>query len=184
MIKYDGASYPYFYDLQKDASGKTSITDWTRKNVAGVSDTAAIAIGTTVIPVGGLTQVQAYRLMGACYNLNVLIREPGAYLHARTYSQRLVFDTVDFLDNNLMDFSSLITARAVTVVATAVAKASRTTLEAALAGTYVGTNVNVFANDGTLATESMAWLAGTHYSDAQSASLTKNTDFLPTRLRP
>jgi len=80
-IKYDGAAYPYFYDLQKDATGKTAITDWTRKDVAGVTNAAVIALGSanmTVIPTGGLTQVQAYRLMGACYNYNVLAREPGA----------------------------------------------------------------------------------------------------------
>jgi hypothetical protein len=171
QIKYDQAAYPYFYDLQKDPTGKTAVTDWTRKNVAGVTDAAVAALGTanvTAIPAGGLTQVQAYRLMGACYNLNVLARDPGAYVHARTYSQRLVYDTVDFLDNNKMDFTSLPTARALTAAGVS-----------GLAGVYVGTNVNVFASDGTLATESMAWLAGTHYTDTSSGNTLK-----PMKLRP
>jgi hypothetical protein len=39
--------------------------------------------------------------MGACFNLNVLTRDPGAYVHGRTYSQRLIFDSIDYL-NDLM----------------------------------------------------------------------------------
>lgn len=170
QITYDGSSYPYFYDenLPLKSGKKQAVTDWTRA--------------------GSLSQVQAYRLMGACYNLNVLARDPGAYLHARTYSQRLVYDTVDYLDNLTMDFSSLTTARAVTAAATAVAPASRTALEAALVGVYTGYDVNVLnptpglgttnlAGTG-LASESMAWLAGTHYTD------TKGTAPIALRLRP
>lgn len=165
QIYFDPALYPYFYDTQKDATNKTAVTDWTRKNVAGVSDAAVIALGTgnvTVIPTGGLTQLQAYRLMGACFNLNVLARDPGAYVHARTYTQRLVYDTVDYLDNNLMDFTPLVTAR---VLNPAV---------------YSGMEANVLiaAPIGGLATESMAWLAGTHYSDS------KGQTSVPLRLRP
>jgi hypothetical protein len=191
-IKYDGAAYPYFYDLQKDATGKTAVTDWTRKAVPA-NNAAVLAIGSpgiTPIPAGGLTQVQAYRLMGACYNYNVLAREPGSYIHARTYTQRVVFDTVDYLDNNLMDFSSLNTGRAATLAALP-----------GLADVYTGYDANVLnPNPGSspfipalgtvaarpavtlagtgLATESMAWLAGTHYTD------TKNIEAIPLRMRP
>lgn len=175
-IKFDQTAYPYFYDLQADATGKTAVTDWTRKNVAGVTDAASVALGLTPIPAGGFSQKQASRVMGACFNFNLLTREPGAYVHARTFSQRLVYDTVDFLDNNTMDFSALTTARAVTASAGAAA--------AGLTNVYKGTNVNVFASNGTLATESMAWLAGTHYTDAQVASGTRTTDLKPLKLRP
>jgi hypothetical protein len=164
MIKFDPTADPYFFDLQKDATGKIPVTDWTRKNVAGVSNAAVIALGTsnvTVIPTGGLTQKQAQRLMGACFNLNLMVRDPGAFVHARTFSQRLVYDAVDYLDDNLMDFTALGTARVLNPTV------------------YHGTNVNVFASDGTLATEPMAWLAGTHYSDKSSG----NT-LIELRLRP
>jgi hypothetical protein len=114
-----------------------------------------------VIPAGGLTQTQAYRLMGACYNLNLMARDPGGYLHARTYVQRLVYDSLDYLDNNLMDYSALTSSRALNPAV------------------YHGTNVNVFASDGTLATESMAWLSGTHYTDTSSGNTLK-----PMKLRP
>jgi hypothetical protein len=178
-ISYDGSSYPYFYDenLPLKNGKKQAVTDWTRKTVAGVTDAAVIALANaniTVIPAGGLTQLQAYRLMGACYNLNVLARDPGAFLHARTYSQRLVYDTVDYLDNNKMDFTSLTTARALTTAAVS-----------GLVGVYSGYDVNVLnptpgvgLGGAGLATESMAWLAGTHYTD------TKGVVAIPLKLRP
>jgi hypothetical protein len=146
MISYDPTAYPYFYDVQ---AGNVAIKDWTRKNVAGVTDAAVVALGSTftAIPGGGLTQAQAKRLMGACFNLNLLNRDPAANVHARTFTQRLVYDALDYLDNNLMDFTALTSSRALNP------------------GIYHGTNVNVRASDGTLATESMIWMSGTHYSD-------------------
>jgi len=148
MIKYDPAVYPYFYDLQK--AGTPAMTDWTRVNVAGVTDAAVAAFGSatlTAIPVGGYNDIQAKRLMGACFNLNLLARDPAANVHARTFTQRLVYDALDFLDNNSMDFTALTSSRA---------------LNPAI---YHGTNVNVRASDGTLATESMIWMSGTHFND-------------------
>jgi len=175
MIDFDDTAYPYFFETGKAHTNANQIADWTRKNVAGVTDAAVGLLGNaniTVIPTGGLTQIQAYRLMGACYNLNVLARDPGAYLHARTYSQRLVYDTVDYLDNNKMDFTSLTTARAMTAAGVT-----------GLAGIYTGTNVNVHAAAVNLATESMAWLAGTHYNDPTGINGIDNT-LMPLRLRP
>ena len=153
LIKYDPTMYPYFYDLAK--TGTPAMADWTRAAVPVAPTYAAAAASAGLVPLdGALTQVQAYRLMGACYNLNVLARDPGSYVHARTYTQRLVYDTVDYLDNNLMDFSALTTARTMTAAGVA-----------GLANIYKGSNVNVHAADGTLATESMIWLSGTHYND-------------------
>jgi hypothetical protein len=168
LIKFDPTTAPYFYDLQKDGTGNTAVTDWTRKNVAGVSDAAVAAYGSatiTPIPAGGLTQIQAKRLMGACFNLYLLARDPGAYVHARTFGQRLVYDALDFLDNNTMDFTSLTSARK---------------LNPAI---YHGTNVNVRASDGTLATESMIWMSGTHFNDP-GAIPGVNTLLKPMKLHP
>lgn len=83
-IKYDGNTYPYFYDMKKDPAGKTAVTDWTR---------------------GTKNQVFGKRLMGACYNLNLVTKDPGAYAHARTFVRRLIYDSIDFLDNGKQDFS-------------------------------------------------------------------------------
>jgi len=168
MIKYDQTAYPYFYDLQKDPTGKTAVTDWTRKNVAGVTNAAVAAFNSatiTPIPAGGLTQVQAKRLMGACFNLNLLTRDPGGYAHARTFVQRVVYDSLDFLDDNQMNFTALTSSRA---------------LNPAI---YHGTNINVRASNGTLATESMAWMTGTHYTDP-GAVTGVNTLLKPMKLHP
>ncbi|MDA8242213.1 MAG: hypothetical protein M0Z67_17820 [Nitrospiraceae bacterium] len=88
-ISYNAAVYPYFYDLTKDPSGKTAVKDWTR----GTGD-----------------QAFGKKLMGACFNINVLNREPAAFAHARTYSRRLIYDTIDFLDDGTINLSASATA--------------------------------------------------------------------------
>ncbi len=88
-IMYNSASYPYFYDLAKDPSGATAVKDWTR----GTGD-----------------QAFGKKLMGACFNINVLNREPAAYAHARTYARRLLYDTIDFLDDGIINLSASATA--------------------------------------------------------------------------
>ncbi len=91
-ISYNQAAYPYFYDesLPLVNGNKQAIKDWTRG--------------------GTLTLVSARKLAGACFNLNLLQREPAAYVHARTYTRRLVYDTIDFLDDGVMNWSAGATA--------------------------------------------------------------------------
>ncbi len=84
-VKYDPNAYPYFYDLTKDPTGKTALKDWTR----GTKD-----------------QVFGKRLMGAAFNLNLLTKDVGSYVHARTYVRRLVYDTVDYLDDKALNYSA------------------------------------------------------------------------------
>jgi nitrate reductase cytochrome c-type subunit len=152
-ISFDINNYPYFYDenLPLKNGKKQALTDWTR---------------------GTNNQVFGKKIMGACFNFNLLTREPGAYVHARTFSQRLVYDTIDFLDDGKMNFTTLTTAR---------------TLNPTI---YHGYNINVYVNNAlvpanqALATEQMIWLSGTHYTQSKSASATKATDFLPMKLHP
>lgn len=94
QIKYDPNAYPYFYDMQKDATGKTAVKDWTRSALNG----------------GVKNQVLGKRLMGAAFNLNLLTKDPGSYAHARTYVRRLIYDTVDYLDDNVLNYSAGATA--------------------------------------------------------------------------
>jgi hypothetical protein len=82
-------TYPYFFDLTKDPSGATAVKDWTR---------------------GGT--VDGKKLMGACFNINVLKRDPGEFAHARTYTRRLLYDTIDFLDDGKINLSVGATALA------------------------------------------------------------------------
>jgi len=82
-IKYTTV-FPYFYDLSADASGKTAVKDWTR---------------------GTKNQAFGRRMMGACFNLNLLTRDPAAYAHARTYARRLIYDSIDFLDDGSINMT-------------------------------------------------------------------------------
>lgn len=44
-------------------------------------------------------------ILGAAFNLNLLKNEPGAFAHNRYYAKRLIFDSLDFLDNGALDGS-------------------------------------------------------------------------------
>jgi hypothetical protein len=44
--------------------------------------------------------------MGAAFNLNLLEHDPGAYVHNRTYVKRLIYDALDWLDDNTLNYSA------------------------------------------------------------------------------
>jgi hypothetical protein len=50
------------------------------------------------------------RVMGAVSNIVLFKRDPAAYAHARTYSRRLLYDTIDYLDDGAMNKSASVTA--------------------------------------------------------------------------
>ncbi len=78
-ITFDNAAYPYFYEK----GTTTAVKDWTRS--------------------GTLTPANARKLMGAAYNLKMLSADEGAYVHGRSYVQRLIFDSIDFLNDGAMN---------------------------------------------------------------------------------
>lgn len=90
-ISYTEA-YPYFYDdsLATPAAAK----DWTRA-----------AFLTTP-----LSAADAKKLMGACLNIKLMKADPAAYVHSRTYARRVLYDTIDWLDNMTIDMSVTATA--------------------------------------------------------------------------
>jgi len=45
--------------------------------------------------------------MGAAFNYNLLKHEPGAYTHNRRYTKRLIWDSIDWLDDNVMNGSTV-----------------------------------------------------------------------------
>ncbi|WP_129127990.1 hypothetical protein [Geomonas oryzae] len=92
-ITYNQSAYPYFYDQSASAG---AVKNWTRSNFLATPLSAA----------------DAEKLMGACFNINLLKRDPAAYAHARTYARRLLFDTIDFLDDGVMNQSAAATAAA------------------------------------------------------------------------
>lgn len=52
--------------------------------------------------------------MGAAFNYNLLHHEPGAYAHNRVYTKRLIFDSIDFIDNGVLDGTINVTGDAAT----------------------------------------------------------------------
>jgi hypothetical protein len=50
--------------------------------------------------------------MGAAYNFNLLEHDPGAYVHNRMYTKRLIYDSIDWLDDDVMNYSVGVTLEA------------------------------------------------------------------------
>jgi hypothetical protein len=80
---------------------------------------AAAADWTAVMASGKYTNDNATKtkLLGAVSNITLLASDPAAYAHARTYSRRLMYDSIDFLDDGLINNSVSATAVAKSKVA-------------------------------------------------------------------
>ena len=78
-IYYTDAA-PYFFRSAGNSNPSNAVTNW------GNADT-----------------------MGAAFNFNLLQHEPGAYVHNMIYTKRLIYDSIDFLDNGEFDNSVIST---------------------------------------------------------------------------
>jgi len=76
-------SYPYVFE---DAGFTTQTVNW-----ASYADTSANF------------ETAGKPNMGAVFNFNLLEHEPGAYAHNRLYVKLLIFDSIDWLNNNVLD---------------------------------------------------------------------------------
>ncbi len=43
--------------------------------------------------------------MGAAFNFNLLEHDPGAFVHNRMYTKRLIYDSIDWVDDGVMNYS-------------------------------------------------------------------------------
>lgn len=50
--------------------------------------------------------------MGAAFNYNLLVHDPGAVAHNRYYTRRLIYDSIDWIDNGVLDYSVYATLNA------------------------------------------------------------------------
>jgi len=66
---------------------------------------------TTFTVPGGETEMR--RLRGAMFNIMTGYLEPNSFLHARTYMRRLIYDTIDWLDDGTMNLSAGATAQSI-----------------------------------------------------------------------
>lgn len=80
-------AHPYFYNAPDGAGG--SFTTW-----------GAVAVSLDLPAVPGYKDV-----MGAAFNYNLLEHDPGAFVHNRFYAKRLIFDSIDFLDDGIINAS-------------------------------------------------------------------------------
>jgi hypothetical protein len=70
-------------------SGRTNgVRDWDPTNAGGAN--------------GGII---GKNNMGAAFNFNLLEHDPGAYIHNRTYVKRLLYDAIDWIDDNALNYS-------------------------------------------------------------------------------
>ena len=70
-------------------------------------------------PGASLTSTQIYKLKGAMYNILLCYKENASFVHARSLTRRVIYDTIDFLDNGKMDMSVGATAIAQSLQGTA-----------------------------------------------------------------
>jgi hypothetical protein len=66
-----------------------------------------------------LTGASLYKLKGALFNVVLCYKEPAAFLHARTLTRRLIYDSIDYLDDGAMNQSVGATAQAQSLLGTA-----------------------------------------------------------------
>lgn len=59
----------------------------------------------TTDPANAVTNWGNADTMGAAFNFSLLRHEPGAYAHNMVYAKRLLYDSIDYLDNGLPDNS-------------------------------------------------------------------------------
>lgn len=79
-------AHPYFYTAPYVVGGtNTPFTDWA-------------SVANSYTPVADWKNV-----MGAAFNYNLLVHDPGAYAHNRKYALVLIRDSIDFLNDGLVD---------------------------------------------------------------------------------
>lgn len=111
------AAHPYFYTTPYDptyteigdcssnlpvknwqADG-TSVFTWDYSSATATSKSCVSKVDPAAPGIAGTGQ----DLMGAAYNYNLLAHEPGAFVHNSLYAKRLIFDSIDWLDNGSLD---------------------------------------------------------------------------------
>jgi len=122
---FSSPNYPYFFTAPYDPTyvaptdacptknlavlnwqtGGTSLRNWNgTKCVVSAGDSGIAGTGTNN--------------MGAAFNLNLLIHDPGGYAHNQVYAKRLIWDSIDWADNETMDNSVMTAVNALVTAGT------------------------------------------------------------------
>ena len=65
--------------------------------LSGANWTAYVTTG----PGSTLTPAEIYKLKGAMFNVILTFKENCSFIHARTLTRRLMYDSIDFLDDRV-----------------------------------------------------------------------------------
>lgn len=89
------SAYPYFFKTPDNTASANAVKNWSKRYDGTVGDNTV-----------------GKKNMGAAFNYNLLAHDPGFFAHNFRYTKRLIYDSIDWLDNNQFDNSvqSYITA--------------------------------------------------------------------------
>ena len=114
------------------------------------------------------TNLASIKFVGALSNIVMFAKDQGGFAHARTYSRRLIYDSLDFLDDGILNMSVGATAVRISALAN-LGPAGYTVANPLVVGTYgKGTTCYTDSTLATLAsgtTESMTFLIGWSRTD-------------------
>lgn len=94
-ILTDFSEYPYFFadsGYGGGVAGNGILDPGEVNRLNGFTDWASVY---------GLDQWK--NVMGAAFNLNLVAHDPGATAHNRRYARRLIYDSIDFMDDGIMN---------------------------------------------------------------------------------
>jgi hypothetical protein len=96
-----GSSNPYFFnDTNND--GKLDVTETGRTN-------AQVKWHSVASPVVDLNQ-SGQRNLGAAFNYNLFAHDPGGFAHNVNYVKQVIFDSIDWLDDNVLPLNGTVAA--------------------------------------------------------------------------
>jgi hypothetical protein len=98
---------PYFYTgtytlTPSACSDNVSVKNW---QTGGTTSASGVYPTCTVTGNNDGTPGTGQNNMGAAFNFNLLEHDPGAFVHNRMYAKRLIYDSLDWLDDGVMNYS-------------------------------------------------------------------------------
>lgn len=87
---YFAPAHPYFFTVEGSTDRNDAVKDWTAAYGAA----------------------EWKNVMGAAFNLNLVAHDPAATAHNRRYARRLLYDSIDFMDDGIMNDSTQATLTA------------------------------------------------------------------------
>jgi len=104
---------PYWYRTSTYTATKTLCTqnvpvkNWQTGGTGEIASSALASMPscTQIAGTNSGTPGTGQNNMGAAFNFNLLEHDPGAYVHNRMYVKRLIYDSIDWVDDGTMNYS-------------------------------------------------------------------------------